>query len=127
MALRVELKPGERVIVGESVITAAEGRTILLIEGDAPILREKDVIGSADATTPARRIYFAVQCMYLNKSVARFKDEYFALVDELVRAAPSFLGIVDAINNLILTGNLYKALKEAKLLLLHEEELLRHV
>ena len=44
MALKVELKPHERIIIGESVITNADQRTRLLIDGTAPILREKDIM-----------------------------------------------------------------------------------
>jgi flagellar protein FlbT len=127
MALKVELKPGERVIIGDSVITNGDARTTLLIDGTAPILREKDVLTLAEADTPAKRIYHMVQRMYLEKDLARFRDEYFALVDDLVRAAPSMLPIVDAVNNWILTDNLYKALREAKSLIAHEEDLLAHV
>lgn len=127
MALKVELKPNERIIIGESVITNGESRTILLIEGDAPILREKDVLTADQANTPARRVYYVVQRMYLDKDISRFKDEYFELVGDLMRAAPSCLPYVDAINNRILTGQLYKALKDARALLAHEEEILTHV
>ncbi len=34
MALKVELKPGERIIIGECVITNSDQRTRFLIEGD---------------------------------------------------------------------------------------------
>ncbi len=44
MALKVELKPGERIIIGDCVITNHDQRTRLLIEGQAPILREKDIL-----------------------------------------------------------------------------------
>ena len=41
-----------------------------------------------------------------------------------MQAAPSTWRFVEVINNQILTGNLYKALKEAKKLIAYEEELL---
>ena len=41
MSLKVELKPGERLIVGNCVITNSDQRTRLFIDGKAPILREK--------------------------------------------------------------------------------------
>ena len=44
MALKVELKPGERIILGDCVITNHDQRTRLLIEGHVPILREKDIL-----------------------------------------------------------------------------------
>ena len=52
MALKVELKPGERIIIGECVITNDDQRTRLLIEGQTPILREKDIL---TPTAPTRR------------------------------------------------------------------------
>ena len=44
MALKVELKPGERIIIGDCVVTNDDQRTRLLIEGQVPILREKDIM-----------------------------------------------------------------------------------
>ena len=44
MALKVELKPNERIIIGNAVIRNGEQRTRFFIEGDAPILREKDIL-----------------------------------------------------------------------------------
>ena len=63
MSLKVELKPGERLIVGNCVITNSDQRTRLFIDGKAPILREKDILTSETANSPAKRIYFAVQLM----------------------------------------------------------------
>jgi flagellar biosynthesis repressor protein FlbT len=126
MALKVELKPGERIILGESVITNDNQRTRLFIEGDAPILREKDILTPETADTPAKRIYLAVQLMYLARDTSKLRDEYFALVGDFVRAAPSSLAIVDAVNNAILTNALYKALKESKVLIEFETRLIEH-
>ena len=54
MALKVELKPGERIIIGDCVVTNDDQRTRLLIEGSAPILREKDIMTPDRADTPAQ-------------------------------------------------------------------------
>lgn len=126
MALKVELKPGERMILGESVITNCEQRTRIVIEGSSPILREKDVMTAPLADTPAKRIYLAVQLMYTSRDPRAHHDIYFALVREIVQAAPSTWAFVENINNQILTGNLYKALKEARKLIAYEGELFEH-
>ncbi len=55
MGLKVELKPGERIIIGDSIVTNDDQRTRLVIEGDAPILREKDIMTSERPTRPAKR------------------------------------------------------------------------
>ena len=124
MALKVELKPGERIILGDCVVTNSDQRTRLLIEGVAPILREKDIMTPERANTPAKRIYLAVQLMYTSRDPQRHHELYFSLVRDIVQAAPSTWPLVETINNHILTGEMYKALKEIKKLIAYEEELL---
>ena len=124
MSLKVELKPHERLIIGNCVVTNSDQRTRLFIDGTAPILREKDILTAETATSPAKRIYFAVQLMYLEDDISSLRGEYFSLVNDIVAAAPSCLPIIDEINNDILTGALYKALKAAKRLMQYEQDLL---
>lgn len=126
MALKVELKPGERIILGECIITNDNQRTRLFIEGDAPLLREKDILTAETATTPAKRVYFCVQLMYLDGNIDNHADQFLRLSQDFLSAAPSSASIVERINNRILTGDLYKALREAKALISHEEERLKH-
>ncbi len=126
MSLKVELKPGERVIIGESVITNADQRTRLLIDGNAPILREKDILTAKTADSPAKRIYLAVQLMYMSREPTAHHQIYFELVSNILRAAPSTWPFVEGINNHILTGELYKALKQAKKLIAYEAELMEN-
>src|ERR1700753_3708849 len=124
MALKVELKPNERILIGDSVITNCDQRSWLVIEGTSPILREKDILTAKRADTPAKRIYLAVQLMYTSRDPQRHHELYFSLVRDIVQAAPSTWQLVEAINNHILTGELYKALKDTKKLIAYEEELL---
>jgi flagellar protein FlbT len=124
VSLKVELKPHERLIIGNCVVTNSDQRTRLFIDGNAPILREKDILTADTANSPARRIYFAVQLMYLDNDISKLRGEYFELVNDIVTAAPSCIPIVDEINNDILTGALYKALKAAKRLIQYEQDLL---
>ncbi|HEV7293295.1 MAG TPA: flagellar biosynthesis repressor FlbT [Devosia sp.] len=126
MALKVELKPGEKLLVGNCIITNGDQRSRLFIEGQAPILREKDILTPDTADTPAKRVYLAVQLMYINDDVAGLREQYFSLVNDIVAAAPSTHSIVDRINNDILTGALYKALRSAKELIGYEQDLLDH-
>lgn len=124
MGLKVELKPGERIILGESIVTNGDQRTRLVIEGEAPILREKDIMTAETADTPCKRVYLLVQLMYLSREPKNHHEPYFRLVREIIAAAPSTSGYFDRINNQILTGNNYKALKETQSLIEYEKELL---
>ncbi len=126
MALKVELKPGERFILGDSVITNGKHRGQLLIEGNAPVLREKDILTPETADTPCKKLYLTVQLMYLSEDPAAFNEQYFQMVQEIQTAAPSTIPYIERMNNKILTSSFYKALREAKLLIAYEGELLNH-
>lgn len=125
MALKVELKPNERVVIGSALIRNGEARARLFIEGDAPILREKDILTAQTADTPAKRIYLATQLMYLAGGIDEHHAVYFELVNEFIHAAPSSLPIIAEINAKIMSGDLYKALRAARKLIAYEHELVQ--
>jgi flagellar protein FlbT len=126
MALKVELKPHERIIIGSCVITNVDQRARLLIEGEnTPVLREKDILTPETADTPAKLVYLAVQLMYLSPDPAAHHSTYFSLLKDVLTTAPTSWPVIEGINNFILEGDLYKALKEAKKLISHEKELLQ--
>src|SRR5580698_9389610 len=124
MPLKVELKPHERIIIGACVITNTDQRARLLIDGDnIPILREKDILTPATADTPAKLVYLAVQLMYISPDPRANHGTYFNLVRDIVTAVPSAWPIIEEINNNILSGNMYQALKEARKLVAYEKQL----
>jgi flagellar protein FlbT len=126
MALKVELKPHERIIIGSCVITNTDQRARLLIEGEMiPILREKDIMTPETADTPAKLIYLAVQLMYISPEPEINHGTYFNLLRDVVTTAPSMWPLIEGINIKILSGELYLALKEAKKLVAYESELLK--
>lgn len=124
MALKIELKPGERFILGNAVITNDDQRTRLFVEGKAPILREKDILRPEDADTPCKKLYLAVQLMYLSDNPSEQHQVYFDVARDILQAAPSTAEYIERMNNRILTGAFYKALKEAKALIAYERELM---
>lgn len=127
MTLKVEIKPGERIIIGESLITNGGSRAKLFIEGDAPILRERDVMPAREADTPAKLIYLAVQLIYLKHGNEVVLEDYKALAREFLDAAPGARDIVEAIDNCLLNGEFYKGVKHAKRLIEYEEQRINHV
>jgi flagellar protein FlbT len=64
--------------------------------------------------------------MYLAGDPVKHQDLYLQLVRDVLEAAPSTRPYIEEINNLILTGSLYKALKHARKLISYEEGLLSH-
>ena len=125
MALKISLKPHERMIIGGAVVTNGDSRTQLVIENRVPLLREKDILSEQEATSPARRIYFVTQLMYVDQeNLMTHHQLYWNLVEELVRAAPSVVNLVDQISEHILFGRYYQALKIARQLIEYEEEVM---
>jgi flagellar biosynthesis repressor protein FlbT len=124
MPLRVELKPFERIVIGETVIINSGTRTSFLIDGEAPILREKDTVTAETANTPVKRLYFCVQMMYLKNDIPRYRTAYLGFIKDLREALPGSRDVIDAVNNHVSGGALYKALKELRKLMKVEEGLL---
>ena len=65
MPLKLTLAKGEKFIVNGAVIRNDGRDASLVFENHAQILRHKDILTAANATTPAARVYLALQCAYL--------------------------------------------------------------
>jgi flagellar protein FlbT len=72
-----------------------------------------------------KRIYLCVQMMYLENDIPAYQELYLGFIKELIEAVPSFRDQIEAVSNLILSGNLYKALRELRPMIKREEDLLR--
>ena len=125
MALKITLKPNERMIIGRAVIRNGDTKCNLIIENSVPILREKDIIGEKQADSPARRIYYIIQLMYIDQEKShQYHKTYWSLVHDFVKAAPSVTGTIDKISEHIINNRYYQALKLTKKLVKYEQELL---
>lgn len=127
MALKIRLKPHERIIIGGAVVTNGSNGSELIIKNKTPLLREKDILNEEDADTPCRRIYFVIQLMYIDEqNLARHHDTYWKLVRDVVDAAPRTLLVINQVSEYILNGQYYRALKEARKLIDYEQEVVNH-
>lgn len=124
MALVIDLKPSEKILIGQAVITNGTQRARLHIAGETPILREKDVLKEDEADSPCKQIYFLVQCMYLANDTGLYHEPYFKLIRDIQKASPSLALLIFEMNALIIDGAYYKALKIAKQLITLETELI---
>lgn len=123
MPLKIELKPHESIIIGESLITNDGERTRFYIEGNVPILREKFILREADANTPSKRVYFVVQQMYLSRGSKELQDLYLSYVRDLQNAAPSLIPFIAPVTECIINNDYYGAIKVAAQLMEKENEL----
>ena len=129
MALRISLKPNEKMILGGAVITNGNGfRCNLIIENKVPILREKDILNENEANSQCRQLYFVIQLMYIDEdNLDDHQKIYWKLVKDLVKAAPSSMNLIDQISEEILGGRYYQALKMAQRLIDYEQEVISRV
>ena len=97
--LRVELKPFERIVIGETVLVNSGTRTSFLIDGDAPILREKDTVTPENANTPVKRLYLCVQTMYLKNDIPRYRMAYQGFLRDLRETSPGDRIAIDTVNS----------------------------
>ncbi len=123
MPLKIELKPHESIIIGESIITNDGERARFYIEGNVPILREKFILREAEANTPSKRIYFVVQQMYLSKGSAELQKLYLEYVRDLQNAAPSLIPFIAPVTENVINNDYYAAIKNADRLIKKEQEL----
>lgn len=72
MPLKLDLAPGERIIINGAVIKNGNRRSALVLLNKAQILRERLILSDQDVNTPAKRVYFPVQLMYLDPE--NFRD-----------------------------------------------------
>ncbi len=129
MALKITLKPFERMIIGGAAIVNANASSCdLVIENKTPLLREKDILTEETANSPCRRIYYVIQLMYIDEgNLTAYHKRYWELVGELVKAAPSTVATIDSINEHIFHRRYYQALKLTKRLIEYEQEAIERV
>ncbi len=127
MPLKLSLKPGEKFAVNGAVITNGDRRSSLVIQNQASILRERDILQADAANTPARRIYFPVMMLYLDESGRdNYYSEFSSRMSEFMDAITTadVLKLCVAISSEILGGKYYAALRLCSRLIEIEQEIL---
>jgi flagellar protein FlbT len=117
MPLRFDLGPFEKLFIGKSVLTNTSHRTMFMVEGDAPILRARDVLTPEQAVSPLEKLYRCVQQIYLEDDIAKYQGSYLALAAQTISECPACYAELQITDGLIKSGQHYKALKELKKLI----------
>jgi flagellar protein FlbT len=128
MALKIALKPTEKLIIGGAVITNGPVKSSFVIENSVPILREKNIMSLQEADSPCKRIYFTIQLMYIDEAnLADHHKTYWNLVKDVAAAAPSKKPLLQQISEDILNSRYYQAMKLTRKLIAYEQEAINHV
>lgn len=129
MPLKIQLKPQERVIINGAVIEGhPEGRTEIVVLNNASVMRQKHILQEADADTPCKRLYFALQMLYIDEeSRDTYTESYRKFhkdLEDTFTLAPireSLTLIQEAVEN----GKYYDAMKVCRDLIKVEAELFK--
>lgn len=119
MTLRISLRDGEQVIVNGAMLRSV-GRTSLCVESPAAVLRGRDLMRTEEATTPARRLYFACITAYTAAEIGdEHRDAIIVALSETVAGAqtPIAQAACAAFAHRVATGEYYRALGECRVLI----------
>jgi flagellar protein FlbT len=124
MALKLSLKPNEKLIINGAVIANTDRRATIIVHNKASILREKDIIKEEDINSPAKRIYFPVMLMYMDGFQNKYYDEFALRMTEFMGAisTPEAIATCVTISKDVMDKNFYKALVNCKKLIKFENE-----
>ena len=126
MALRLTLKPNEKIVINGCVIRNADRRQMLTIENHADIVRGVDLLDEGEAGSPVKNVYFFIQTALLNPAV---RDELIPVIQQdLAKLVPVFheeIGghIFEAANH-VSCRDFYKAMRALRPLIQYEARLL---
>ena len=128
MSLKLQLKANQKIIINGAVIENASSKGVtLILHNRASILRDSEIITEQEAVTPASRIYFLIQCLYL---FAVDAEANLPLLNQLLQdyesAAPSSREIIGRLVGFLGKGDAYQALRAARELIQHEGMVLSH-
>jgi len=126
MALKLSLKPDERVIIGGAVVRNTGGHASLTGDNEGPALRGKHVRGPSGADTPVRQLVFTIEMMYLTDQTEELNRAYLAVLAAIMRDAASMTPRLQEISTAVAEGQYYRALRQSWKLIDYERELIEN-
>lgn len=128
MALKISLKPNERMIIDGAVITNGGKKTEFIVENKVPILRQNNIMSEKAADSPCKRLYLTAQLIYIDSAQRGAHKEIFVEQSaEILEAAPSMNSKINQMIECMNNSNFYKALKIGRDLIKYEAEVLSRV
>ncbi len=125
MALKLSLKPNEKLVINGAVIANADRRATLIVHNKASILREKDILQEENVNSPAKRIYFPIMLMYMDQGQTdKYYEEFVVRMTEFMNAisTPEAIESCVKISRYVMEKNYYKALITCKKLIVFEQD-----
>ena len=127
MALRIELKPQERLIINGALIRNGDRRSTFVIENQCKFLRESEILTESEADTAAKRLCVTLQFIYLADNPPEAEDLFVRQATEIMKASPSMGPYILAIQDELSAHQYHRAIKRGRELIAYERQLLDHL
>lgn len=124
MALRLELRPNEKIVINGAVIRNGSRRSEFLVETHCKFLRGSEIISDEEADTPCKRLYVILQVIHLADESFEAETIFARQAALIVRAAPSLGYVIARIHEELEGRQTYAAIKLGKELIKLERNLL---
>lgn len=129
MPLKIQLRPKERIIINGAVIEGhPDSRTEIVVMNKARIMRQKHIMQEKEANSPSKRLYFALQMLYIDpENETDYLEAYQKYLKDL-QGTVSLPPLVEALNNIqaaVEKKQYYDALKVCRELIKAEEEIMK--
>src|SRR6195952_6043139 len=101
MALRLTLKPNERIVVNGTLIRNGGRAGEIIIETHCRMLRESEIIREAEVETPCKQIWMTMQVLHLAEDPAEAQTLLFTQATDLMKMMPTAAPYIAAMSQAI--------------------------
>lgn len=126
MSLRISLRDGEKMVINGAVLRAV-GRTDLIVENHAAILRGREVMAPEEADSPARQLYFTCMMAYIHpEELTTYQGRMLDQLRDLIEAleAEDAKAACISFAHRVAKRDYYRALSDCRTLIQYETEAL---
>ncbi len=129
MALKLVLKPNERIVINGCMMRNSARRLVLSVESYADVVRGHDLLDEDAPVTPVSRVYYLVQNALIH---SKLREDLVPIIQrEMANLATTFehpsLGHIFEAANFVSIGDYYKAMRALRHVLEHEAKLFDHI
>ncbi len=128
MSVYIDLKPGEKCIIGGAVIKNDKDMHIKFTVENAEkvcILREKAIMSADQVDTPCKGLYFALQLAYIDPEKRDLhRKTYMSMIQSIKIASPSLIDLVDTVEKCLDGDQFYYRAMRLTIKLIEAEKVL---
>ena len=110
--LKLAIKPGEKIYIGRSTLLIRADTTVTVyIDGDQPVLKDREAIDPKTAVTPVDQLHVLLQDMYLHGQATQHMVRYRELTQIVQMQSAESANLVKTIERWLIMGNHYMAIR----------------